>query len=71
MNIRRVLFLGFMIALAGCTSPELRYACALDREGQPVIVPVESVGAALEPLLAIPIDLVHAGVQAGCAAVLR
>jgi hypothetical protein len=64
------LILLLLLGLAACTLPQRQEACALDRAGQPIIIPLEGVASALEPVVALPLGLAHAGAQVGCAVVL-
>jgi hypothetical protein len=57
------------LALVACTPAELQEACAVDKEAQPIIVPVEgAVGLAVLP--AVPfIAAGHIAAGVGCAVV--
>jgi hypothetical protein len=65
-----VLLAVMMLALVSCTPVQEREACGIDQVAQSVIVPIEGVVSVLEPLAALPLGLLHAGAQAGCAVVL-
>ena len=57
------------LGLGGCTFTQEQEACAIDLAAQPIVVPLEGLASALEPLASFPIMLGHQGAQAGCAIV--
>ncbi len=67
--IKYLAAVALLFAVAGCTTAQRQEACILDRAGQPIFIPLESVASAVEPIAALPLMVLHNGVQMACSMV--